>query len=410
MPFEFKLPDVGEGVAEGEVLKWHVKEGDEVKENQPLVEIMTDKVNVEIPSPRKGTILRLAAKEGQVVKVGQVLVVIGEKGEVATSQQSVPAPVPQQKVETVQAARPTQITAPRPSEIVATPATRKLARELGVDTSLVPPTGTGGRVMDEDVRAFAELKLKVPQAPTPVAAPAMVHGVREERIPFMGLRRKIAEHMAKSRRTAAHFTIVDECDATELVSLRAKEKELAEKRGTKLTYLPFFIKAVIPGLKQYPYMNSSLDEEKQEIVLKKYYNIGIATATERGLIVPVVKDADKKSVFQLAQEISALAEKARAGTLELSDVQDSTFTITSLGAGGGIMGTPIINYPEVAILGLHKIAKRPAVRDGQVVVRDMMNLSLSFDHRVVDGSVAADFAQMVIKFIEDPKLLLLETA
>jgi pyruvate dehydrogenase E2 component (dihydrolipoamide acetyltransferase) len=415
--YEFRLPDVGEGVAEGEVVKWLVKEGDEVKENQPLVEIMTDKVNVEIPSPKKGTIQRLMAKEGEVVKVGQVLLAITEKGEQPpvstpagpstatkpTAPTRAKIPTPPAKIEV----RPT--TAPpaalKSQEILATPATRKLARDLGVDLSLVQGTGRGGRITDEDVQRVKQLGKAVAAVTVTVSGPGGV----EERVPLRGIRRKVAEHMIKSKNTTAQVTHVDEVDMTQIVHLRERAKASAEKRGVKLTYLPFIIRALIPALKQYPYLNASLDDEKAEIVLKKYYNIGIATDTEQGLVVPVIKDAEHKSITQLAAEIAALSEKARAGQLALNEIQGSTFTITNVGGIGGVFATPIINYPEVAILGVHKITKRPVVKDNQIAIRDMTYLSLSFDHRVLDGAMAAQFVNAIKQYLEDPKLLLLET-
>jgi pyruvate dehydrogenase E2 component (dihydrolipoamide acetyltransferase) len=404
--FEFRLPDVGEGVAEGEVVKWLVREGAEVRENQPLVEIMTDKVNVEIPSPKKGTVLRLMAKEGEVVKVGQLLLVIGEKGEQAAEAPPAPtakASVVQPQAQAVRTPVQPAIVSKKPQEVLATPATRKLARDLGVDLALVQGTGAGGRILDEDVQRFK----KTGSATVTVTLPGKPGG--EERVPLRGVRRKIAERMVLSVHTAAHVTHVDEVDMTEIVQLREKAKEAAEKRGVKLTYLPFIIKALIPALKQYPYLNATLDNEKDEIVLKKYYNIGIATNTEQGLIVPVVKDADHKSITQLAEEIAKLSDRARAGQLTLDEIQGSTFTVTNVGGIGGVFATPIINYPEVAILGVHKITKRPIVKDNQVAIRDMTYFSVSFDHRVLDGAIAAEFMNAIKKYLEDPKLLLLET-
>jgi pyruvate dehydrogenase E2 component (dihydrolipoamide acetyltransferase) len=407
--FEFHLPDIGEGVAEGEVVKWLVKEGAEVEENQPLVEIMTDKVNVEIPSPKKGTVLKLMAKEGEVVKVGQTLLVIGEKGEQTVTTTSTPltaeAPMSAPAKAQVVTSAPSVSVARRSQEILATPATRKLARDLGVDLSLLQGTGSGGRITDEDVQRFKKSAVR----PVTVAVPTLGKAGGEERIPLRGIRRKIAERMVKSKHTAAHVTHVDEVDMTEIVQLREKSKESAEKRGVKLTYLPFIIKALIPALKQYPYANATLDDESEEIILKKYYNIGIATNTEQGLIVPVVRDADHKSITQLADEIARLSERARAGELTLDEIQGSTFTMTNVGSIGGVFATPIINYPEVAILGVHKITKRPVVRDNQIVIRDMTYLSLSFDHRVLDGALAAEFMNVIKQYLEDPKLLLLET-
>jgi len=409
MVFEFHLPDIGEGVAEGEVVKWLVKEGAEVEENQPLVEIMTDKVNVEIPSPKKGTVLKLMAKEGEVVKVGQTLLVIGEKGEqtVTTASTRLSAEAPMSAPAKAQgvASAPSASVAKRSQEILATPATRKLARDLGVDLLLLQGTGPGGRITDEDVQRFKKSAVRS----VTVAVPTLGKAGSEERIPLRGIRRKIAERMVKSKHTAAHVTHVDEVDMTEIVQLREKSKESAEKRGVKLTYLPFIIKALILALKQYPYANATLDDESEEIILKKYYNIGIATNTEQGLIVPVVRDADHKSITQLADEIARLSERARAGELTLDEIQGSTFTITNVGSIGGLFATPIINYPEVAILGVHKITKRSVVRDNQIVIRDMTYLSLSFDHRVLDGALAAEFMNVIKQYLEDPKLLLLET-
>jgi 2-oxoglutarate dehydrogenase complex dihydrolipoamide succinyltransferase (E2) component len=408
MVFEFRLPDIGEGVAEGEVVKWLVKEGAEVKENEPLVEIMTDKVNVEIPSPKKGTVLKLMAKEGEVVNVGQVLLVIGEKGEQVKTSSEKPIGASTQIPPKTNAAGAVSLetSAPeKPREILATPATRKLARDLGVDLSLVSGTGPSGRVTDEDVQRFKK------SGPKPMTVAVTTPGKPgiEERIPLRGIRRKTAERMVKSKHTAAHVTHVDEVDMTEIVQLREKTRETAEKRGVKLTYLPFIIKALVPALKKYPYLNATLDDEKEQIVLKKYFNIGIATNTDQGLVVPVVKDADHKSITQLAEEIGRLSEKARAGQLTLDEIQGSTFTITNVGGIGGVFATPIINYPEVAILGVHKITKRPVVKENQIVIRDMTYLSVSFDHRVLDGAMAAEFMNMIKQYLEDPKLLLLET-
>ena len=408
MVYEFRLPDVGEGVAEGEVVKWLVKEGEEVKENQPLVEIMTDKVNVEIPSPKKGTILKLMAKEGEVVKVGQSLLAIGEKSEQANAlptAQTLPQK-PSQSTQSHVNVAPATKTTEKPHEILATPATRKLARDLGVDLSLVQATGPGGRITEGDVQRFKQLGRGAAPVAVQVTGPRGV----EERIAFRGVRRKVAEHMVKSKATAAQVTHVDEIDMTEIVQLREKAKADAEKRGVKLTYLPFIIKALMPALKQYPYLNATLDEEKAEVVLKKYYNIGIATDTEQGLVVPVLKDAEHKSITQLGAEIASLSEKARAGQLALDEVQGGTFTITNVGGIGGVFATPIINYPEVAILGVHKITKRPIVKDNQIAIRDMTYLSVSFDHRVLDGAMAAEFMNVIKQYLEDPKLLLLEAS
>jgi 2-oxoglutarate dehydrogenase complex dihydrolipoamide succinyltransferase (E2) component len=407
MVFEFRLPDIGEGVAEGEVVRWLVEEGAEVKENEPLVEIMTDKVNVEIASPKKGTILKLMAKQGDIVNVGQVLLVIGEKGEqvkpLIQEPTSASARIPAE-AKVPQSVSLRTLAPKKPREILATPATRKLARDLGVDLSLLSGSGPSGRITDEDVRQFKRYGTSA----ATVAVSVLGKPGAEERIPLRGIRRKTAERMVKSKHVAAHVTHVDEVDMTEIVQLREKTRETAEKHEVKLTFLPFIIKALIPALKQYPYLNATLDDQNQQIILKKYFNIGIATNTDQGLVVPVLKDADQKSITELAEEIERLIERARAGRLTLDEVQGSTFTITNVGGIGGVFATPIINYPEVAILGVHKITKRPVVRENQIVIRDMTYLSVSFDHRVLDGAMAAEFMNLIKQYLEDPKLLLLE--
>jgi 2-oxoglutarate dehydrogenase complex dihydrolipoamide succinyltransferase (E2) component len=406
MVYEFKLPDLGEGIAEGEVLKWMVKEGDPVTEDQPLVEVMTDKVNVQIPAPRSGKVSKILVKEGDIAKVGQTIVVIDDGS--AGGAQSIPAPTTSKTVNTV--APQTQPAAPSQGSL-ATPATRRLARELGVDIATVQGSGPQGRVTDEDVRRFAGSSRSGPATIAVQQAPpmhALQGGAKEELVPLRGIRKTISERMLKSLQTTAQVTHVDEADMTELVLLREAFKGSAEKRGVRLTYLPFIIKGLVPALKEFPYVNSSLDEQNGNIVLKKYYNIGIATDTEQGLIVPVVKSVDTKDIFELAGEIERLADKARHGQLTLDEVRGSTFTITNVGAIGGIFATPIINLPEVAIMGLHKITKRPVVREGKVEIRDMTYLSLTFDHRVVDGAYAARFTNRVIETVQDTKRLLSE--
>lgn len=424
MPFEFRLPDIGEGIHEGEIVKWLVKEGDFVREDQPMVEVMTDKATVEIPAPRAGKILKLHAKEGEVVKVGSVLVTIEEISEARTEPKReaavTPSPPPKPEPEPIAVASAPAATVSA-QRVLATPATRKLARELGVDIAQIQGTGPGGRITDEDVRRFAAARTAPPSPPPPTPAPTpqptapaftpspVVTDRREERIPLRGIRKRIAEHMRQSKSTAAHFTYVDEVDMTELIQLREQLKPLAEQKGVKLTYLPFIVKASVAALKEMPILNASIDEATGEIVIKKYYNIGIATATEEGLIVPVIKDADRKSILEIAAEIERLAKAAREGKIALQDIQGGTFTITSLGALGGLFATPIINYPEVAILGIHEIKKRPVVRENQIVIRDIMYISLSFDHRLIDGDVGARFCKKIIGYLEDPKLLFLES-
>jgi len=410
MPYEFRLPDIGEGVVEGEIVKWHVKPGQQVKEDDPLVEVMTDKATVVLPSPRRGRIVETRGEEGSVVKVGAVLVTFDE-GEAGTQEQKpVPATLPTaasvRKDESgiVAEAEARSASPVSGQRALATPAIRKVAQEMGIDINRVRGTGPGGRVTREDLEGSRQAPAPAPPR-KPSATPAAGEEAIEE-IPLRGLRKKIAEKMVQSKHHAPHYTYVDEIDMSELVRLRAAARE-ASGNQRKLTYLPFIIKALIEGLKKYPLLNSSLDEENGKILVKRYYNAGIGVATPDGLTVVVVKQADRRSVWDLADEIERLGEAARQNKVALEDLKGSTFTITSLGPLGGIMATPIINYPEVAIVGIHKIEQRPVVRGGQIVIRDMMYMSLSFDHRVVDGAVGAEFCAHVKRLLENPALMFL---
>jgi len=395
--YELKLPDIGEGVAEGEILKWLVKEGEVVKEDQSLVEVMTDKVNVQIPSPKDGTVAKLLVKEGEVVKVGLGILLIEVAGSLEVAPDGAGSTPPSAAVPAPQVPQhPASL-----DRVLATPATRKLARELGVDITQVTGTGPSGRVTEDDLKGRGPSTSGMKET-----APAPAGG--DERVQLRGVRKLMAERMAKSFHTMAQVTLVDEVDMTELVLLREAFKGSAQKKGVKLTFLPLVIKAVLPALKEFPFVNSMMDERSGEIVLKRRYNIGVAVDTPNGLMVPVVKDADKKDIFELSAEMERLAARARTGELGLEEVQGSTFTITNLGSIGGLFGTPIVNYPEVAILGTHRISKRPVVKEGEIEVRDMMYLSMSFDHRVMDGAYGARFMNRVIDIIQDPKKILSE--
>lgn len=389
MQKEFVLPDIGEGISEAEIVKWFVKEGDEVKLFQPLIEVLTVKVKTELPSPFEGRVVKILAKEGEVVKVGKPIAIIEVKEE-AKEEAKPKALEEKPRVEVKEEVK----------EILATPAVRKLARELGVDLSKVKGSGPGGRILEEDVRRYAEQMKKIE------VKKEVVEEKLEERIPITGIRRMIAEKLVKTQRTAAIVTHMEECDVTELVRIREELKNEAEKLGIKLTFLPFIIKASIKALKKYPIFNASIDEEKNEIVIKKYYNIGIATATEEGLIVPVIKNADKKSIFELAKEIEDLSERARSGKLKIDEVMGNTFSITNIGPIGGTFATPILNSPDVAILGVLKIRKKPWVVGDRIEIREILTLSLSFDHRVIDGAQAALFMNEIVKYLEKPYLLL----
>jgi pyruvate dehydrogenase E2 component (dihydrolipoamide acetyltransferase) len=396
MAYEFRLPDIGEGVVEGEIVKWKVKEGQVLTQDQPMVEVMTDKATVEIPAPKPGKVERILVGEGKICKVGEVMIVIddGSGAEVAAAKAVAKAAPPPPPTPSRGNGRPA---APVSERILAAPSTRRLAREMGVDLGSVTPTGRNGRVTSDDVRGAR-------QAPGRPAAPSG----GEERIPFRGVRKAIAQNLVRSKFTATHFTYVEEVDMTEMVHLRTRAKDKAAERGVKLSYLPFIIKAVIHGLRKYPSINSSLDEASEEIVWKRYYHIGIATQGPQGLSVGVLRDADRRSLFDLGREIERLSEAIRAGKATRDELTGSTFTISSLGQLGGVLATPIINFPEAAILGVHKIAERPAVVNGQIAIRHLMNLSISVDHRIADGYDAAMFVQEVKAYLEDPTLLFLE--
>lgn len=421
MAYEFKLPDLGEGLTEGEIVEWLVKEGDPIEEDQVFVKVETDKAVLEIPSPRKGMVLRMGPAEGETVQVGQVILVIGEEGEkpvpVTKPERAEKRPsvgvvgeleeAPEEEEEGVPAeAMPT-----RPGkrvEVLAMPAVRKLARELKVDLRTIKGSGPQGRITKEDVqKASGKREEKPPEKVVKAARKYDMYGY-VERVPLRGMRKTIARAMVRSKYTAPHVTAMDEADITRLVALREKEKEKAAKKGIHLTYLPFVVKAVMAGLEEHPNVNATLDDENEEIILKKYFNIGVAVDTKDGLMVPVVKNVKEKSILQLADELTKLSEKARSRTIDLADLKGGTFTITNYGAVGGIYGSPIINYPEVAILGLGRIQEKPVVVEGRIEVRKMLPLSLSFDHRVVDGAEAARFLNTVIDHLEDPDLILLE--
>ena len=394
MPYEVKLPDIGEGVAEGEIVRWLVNEGDAVTEDQPLVEVMTDKASVEIPSPRTGVIAALKAEEGDMVDVGTVIIAINVEGEESATPgngdatQSAASDSATSGARVAAAAPPTGAGGAQ-----AMPAVRQLAKRLNVDLDRIAGTGPGGRITKEDVEGSA--------AGATGASPAAPAGP-EERVPLRGLRRKIAEHMRRSISTAAQFTFVAECDMTALVEHREGLKARARSSDVRLTYLAYIVKALVGPLRDFELLNASLDDETHEIVLKRYYNIGIATDTPDGLTVPILHDVDRLPLLRVASEIQRLAEAARNHKLTLEELHGGTFTVTSTGARGGLLATPILHHPQVAILGVHEIKKKPAVVDGQVVARDMGNLSLTLDHRVVDGAVGADFLYALIERLQKP--------
>jgi pyruvate dehydrogenase E2 component (dihydrolipoamide acetyltransferase) len=446
MAFEFKLPDVGEGLHEAELLKWMVNEGDFVREDQPIMEVQTDKSAVEITSPVTGKVAKLFGKVGDILHVHSVVVVFDdgkaagvptEKAAEAAVAVSAPANAePRATADIVAAPAAVAAAAGAPAATVpaggttgvkalAAPATRRVARELGVDINQVPGTGSAGRVTADDVRQFAAggrpaaaaaaAVAEAPAAPAaaapaaPAFAPVAIAQVAgDERLPLKGIRKVISDRMVRSKHTAPHVTCVDEVDMTELIAFRGKAKEMAEKKGIKLSFLPFFFKALTTALKEFPYLNAQIDDEKQEIVLRKQYHLGFALDTEAGLMVPVIKDADKKSVFQIAVEMQDLIARGKAGKLAPDELKGSTFTVSNQGSIGGLFFTPVINHPEVAILGIGTTQQRPVVRNGDIVIRSMGYLALSFDHRLIDGGLATRFLGRVIELLQNPTLLMME--
>ncbi len=452
--YEFLLPDLGEGIHEGEILRWHVSEGDTIREDDPLVEIETDKAAVTIPSPRSGRVTGLTGMPGELVHTGQVLCVIHESGEPreAASETTKAGTLAQVPTEAGVGAPPFSSTRPvtapsrgddasRSGPIPAAPATRRLARELGVDLAQVPPSGPAGRVIAEDVRAFASqgsapagrASEPAPSGPEPLARnappqPATGAGATAhipyleipplpdfaadgpvERVPFRSIRRKIARKMVTSMIVAPHVAHMDEADVTELEALRqAQTERYRQDQGVKLNLMSFVMRAVARGLQEWPELNASLDTDADELILKRYVHLGFAADTERGLVVPVIRDAHRKSVLELARETARLATQAREGSLEAASMRGGSFTITNIGPLGGTGMIPTINHPEVAILGMAQVREMPVVREGEIVVRKILPLTLAFDHRVADGAQAARFVTTLIRRLEQPARLLIE--
>ena len=453
MPRELLLPELAESVVEGEIVRWLVEEGDTVAEDQPIVEVMTDKVTVELPSPYAGVLQKHLAAPGDVVEVHKPIALFADDGAGTSPAESESGEIAEEKQRTagtdgstgksvapaeaeddgdkLSLFRPSkeseegpalqvrrqggsrgsvQAAAQKPTgpygRVLAVPAARKLARELGVDIEAVEGSGPNGRVRVDDVRAHSETPTTT--RPAPATYPADQKSL-EERIPVRGLRRAISQQMVASHLQSVRTLHVDEADVSALVSLRNRLKPMAEKRGAKLSYLPFIMKAVVAALREFPMINAALDEDAGEIVRKHYYNLGVAVATESGLVVPVIHDVDRKSVLEIAADVHEKAQRARDGKLTTEDVKGGTFSITNIGSLGGLFSFPIINVPEAAILGVHSIKKRPVVlEDDSIVAREMLYLSLSFDHRLVDGAEAAMFTSHLIEILETPESLLLE--
>jgi pyruvate dehydrogenase E2 component (dihydrolipoamide acetyltransferase) len=438
MSFEFVLPDLGEGITEGEIRRWLVKEGDAIDEHQAVVEVETDKAVVEVPSPKKGFVQKIGKSDGEIAKVGDVLLIISETAEEKkedkkeASPAETPAEKPEDKKEEIREVKKETKqeekkevkksfgvvgSLPEAEDILATPGVRSLAKKMGVDIEKVAGTGPMGRITEEDVKKMSGSKGDAGKEAAKVVEVVEKekdltkdqHG-SVERIPMRGIRRSITKNLITSMRTTAFVTGMDDADVSSLWQLREKEKRVALSKGIKLTFLPFLIKAVQHALKENEMLNSSVDEKDESIVVKKYYNIGIAVDTPEGLMVPVVKDVDKKTILELAKELQELSAKAKERKIKLEDLKGSTFTISNFGSFGGTYATPIINYPNVAILGSGKIADRPWVKKGEIVIRKVMSLSLTFDHRVIDGAEASKFLNRVIAYLEDPGQIFIESA
>ncbi|KUO94869.1 dihydrolipoamide acetyltransferase family protein [Ferroacidibacillus organovorans] len=443
--YELRFPELGEGLHEGRIEKWLVKPGDVVKEDDPIAEVENDKSMVELPSPIDGKITQIHVEAGATVVVGDLIMSFEVEGSAdaepslgtthaasdtaqASVQTTASASATETKAVTAPAKGATQPQGVSSREILAAPSVRKFARESGVFLGNVIPTGPNGKILREDVERFLAgadhaqseshdgatvmLPHEAQSAQTSSAEPVQGNFAQgaalEERVPLTTIRKLIAQAMVRSKHTAPHVTVLDEVDVTELVKLREELKPLAQERGTKITYLPFIVKALISAVRRYPALNATLDEERQELVLKKEYHIGIATDTERGLLVPVVRHADQKNMWTIAQEISDLAARGRAGKLGPNEMKGSTISITNIGSAGGLFFTPIINFPEVAILGVGRISEKPIVKNGQIVPAHVMALSLSFDHRIIDGVLGQQTMNEVKRLLENPRLLLME--
>lgn len=426
MSFVFKLPDIGEGIHEGEILKWFVKEGEEIKEDDPLCEVQNDKAVVEIPSPVEGKVLEIVVPEGTVAVVGDPLIKIEAEGYEANNEETASnEDESESDAQTVVEVTEPKEAAPSQGEetskrVIAMPSVRKYAREQGVTIAEVTGTGKNGRILKDDIDRFlagddvSEEKVEqldttaVDEERTERVAPVSGGEYPETREKLRGIRKVIAEAMVNSKTRAPHVTLMDEVDVTELVAHRKRFKEVAAEQGIKLTYLPYVVKALISASKKYPILNAAVDDDAEEIVYKHYYNIGIAADTDKGLLVPVVKDADRKSLFEISANINELADKARNGKLTAEEMKGASNTITNIGSAGGQWFTPVLNYPEAVILGIGRISEKPVVRNGEIVVAPVLALSLSFDHRIVDGATAQLALNQIKRLLNDPQLIMME--
>ncbi|WP_371017489.1 dihydrolipoamide acetyltransferase family protein [Pseudalkalibacillus sp. JSM 102089] len=436
MAFQFKMPDIGEGIHEGEIVKWFVKSGDEVKEDDILAEVQNDKAVVEIPSPVDGTVKEVHAEEGATVIVGDVVITFDAEG-YEDAEEEPAAEQPQAEEEAPKAEAKSEAkedsagSKPLPEDdeetdptkrVIAMPAVRKYARENGVSIAKVSGSGKNGRVVKEDIDthlngggeaaseapAATEEKAEAKQEASTTSAQPQASAQPETREKMKGMRKAIAKAMVNSKHTAPHVTHMDEIVVTDLVAHRKKFKQYAADKDVKLTYLPYVVKALVSALREFPMLNASIDDSTDEIVHKHYYNIGIAANTDAGLVVPVVKEADRKPLLNVSSEINELAKKARDGKLSGDDMKGSTCTISNLGSAGGQWFTPIINNPDAAILGIGRIEEKPVVIDGEIVAAPVLALSISYDHRLIDGVTAQLALNHIKRLLNDPQLLMME--
>lgn len=438
MAFEFKLPDIGEGIHEGEIVKWFVKPGDEVKEDDVLCEVQNDKAVVEIPCPVDGKVEEIKVEEGVTAVVGDTIITFdapgydsGDTGSDEPKEEPKKEEPKQEKAPKKDAAKESEEKEQTPKSepaqqkevdpnrrVIAMPSVRKYAREQDIDIRQVAGSGKNGRVLKDDIDSFKAGGQKAPEATAPEAKAEEATGPAKQAIPegqypetrekMSGIRKAISKAMVNSKHTAPHVTLMDEIDVTKLVSHRKRFKEVAAERNIKLTFLPYVVKALVSALREYPTLNTSIDDETSEIIHKHYFNIGIAADTDKGLMVPVVKDADRKSMFAISDQINELATKARDGKLSAEEMKGASCTITNIGSAGGQWFTPVINHPEVAILGIGRIAEKPVVKDGEIVAAPVLALSLSFDHRIIDGATAQNALNLIKRLLNDPELLLME--
>lgn len=447
-----QLPELGEGVTEGELVKWLVKVGDKISPDQPVAEMMTDKATVEVPSPIAGVVKEISKKEGDVIEVGATMLVVETDGAGAGASAPAKTEAPKAEAPAAKAPAPAAMSASMSvstanvsssgrsggastgadfyppvtdSKVLATPATRRLARESGVDLNQVRGTGVAGRVTREDVVGAGGAGATAAGAPSyggsangvaalQIPRPGYAGGVAsDERVPLRGIRKKIAENMQMAKHIVPHFTLMDEANVTSLVAMREELKAYGEKNGVKITYLPFVMKALIATVREFPMFNASIDDAAGEIVYKKHFNLGFAADTPNGLLVPVIKDADHKTIVQLSREINDLAKRAREGKLALDEMKGATITITNIGSVAGQYATPIINHPEVAIMGMYKISEKPVIKrdaaGGMTLdAIKVMNFTITADHRLIDGAVAANFLKAFMARIENPGILMLD--